>query len=524
MVAHLLRMRWRLLANSFRRSTWQLVAVIIGAVYGLGVLAFAIIGLIALAFAPPEFAYTTIVLAGAAVILGWLIIPLIISGIDQTLDPARLATFPIPPRQLLIGLAVSGVLGVPGIVTLVGSLATVGTWIRSPLAAVAALVCAVIAVLTCVVGSRMTAALSASLSSGRRYRELVGSIVFIPLILLGPIITALGSGITDAADELPAVADAVAWSPLGAVWSVPGDVALGHPLLAGIRLLIALATLAVFAYVWKRALAVALVTPPRAASGSGKKKGLGLFGILPGTPTGAIAARALTYWRRDPRYARQLILVPLIPVLAFFYGSISGSGAAFLNASGPLIAFLLSVSIYADVSYDSTAFATHLSSGVSGQADRAGRVLALASFTMPIVGLVTVATVAFTSTWALLPGLLGIGFGVALCGFGVASVVSARVVFPVVAPGDNPFKAPAGAGVTASLTSFAAIGIATALALPELALGVASFFTGSAMLGWLALLVGLALGSVVAVVGIRIGGRVLDRRGPELLTALAKAN
>lgn len=522
MVAHLLRMRWRLLGNSLRRSTWQLIALIIGAIYGLGVLGFAIIGLIALAFAPPELAYTTVVLAGAGVILGWLVIPLIISGIDQTLDPARLATFPIPPRQLLIGLTVSGVLGVPGIVTLVGSLATVGTWIRSPLAAIAAVLCSVIAVLTCVVGSRMTAALSTSLASGRRYREVVGVLVFIPLILLGPIITSLGSGIRNIADVLPSIANAIAWSPLGAVWSVPGDLALGRPGLAALRLLIALATLAVFAVIWQRALAVALVTPPRASSASRSKKGLGLFGVLPATPTGAVAARALTYWARDPRYARQLILVPLVPVLLYFYSTISDS-PVLLNASGPLVAFLLSVSIYSDVSLDSTAFATHMSSGVSGRADRAGRVFALASFTMPIVSIVTIGTVAITSAWAVLPGLLGIGYGVALSGFGVASIVSARIVFPVPAPGDNPFKSPPGAGVSSTIATFVTWGIVAALAIPELVIAIVGFASGSVALGVVALLVGLVAGSAVAILGIRLGGTMLDRRAPELLTKLTRA-
>lgn len=522
MVAHLLRMRWLLLANSLKRSTWQLVALIIGALYGLGILALAVIGLIALSFAPLEIARTVVILGGAAVVLGWLIIPLVLSGIDQSLDPARLATFPIPMRDLLVGLTLSGVLGVPGLATLLGALATVGTWARYPLAALAAVVCAAIAVVTCVVGSRMIAALSVSIASGRRYRELAGILVFIPIVLAGPILTSIGSGITDAAAVLPTVADAVSWTPVGAVWAVPAEIAAGETGAAALKFVIATATLAAFVLLWRRGLAVALETPPRSTAAHTTRAGLGLLGILPGTPTGAVAARSLTYWVRDPRYARQLIFVPILPVLMYFYSTINGSPGV-LNVSGPLVAFVLSVGIYADVSYDGTAFATHVSSGISGVADRTGRVLGLASFALPAVLVITVATVAITSTWQVLPGLLGIVFGVMLSGFGIASVMSARIVFPVVAPGDNPFKAPPGASVSGTLATFVCWGLVTALTLPEVVLAIVSFATGSVVIGVISLIVGVIWGALVTILGIRIGGKTLDRRAPELLTQLTRA-
>jgi ABC-2 type transport system permease protein len=42
------------------------------------------------------------------------------------------------------------------------------------------------------------------------------------------------------------------------------------------------------------------------------------------------------------------------------------------------------------------------------------------------------------------------------------------------------------------------------------------------LLAWIALPVGLLLGAVLLVLGIRMGGRVYDRRAPELLLALTK--
>ena len=41
----------------------------------------------------------------------------------------------------------------------------------------------------------------------------------------------------------------------------------------------------------------------------------GWFARLPGTPTGAVAARAVTYWRRDARYVVAIGMTPLLPLV-----------------------------------------------------------------------------------------------------------------------------------------------------------------------------------------------------------------
>lgn len=90
MVAHLIGLKLAILRNSVRRSTAQLIGMIFGALYGLAILALMIVGLIGLAFVPLEISRTVIVLAGAALILAWLIVPLFTSGLDMTLDPSAL--------------------------------------------------------------------------------------------------------------------------------------------------------------------------------------------------------------------------------------------------------------------------------------------------------------------------------------------------------------------------------------------------------------------------------------------------
>ncbi|GAB3525822.1 transporter [Arthrobacter monumenti] len=520
MVADLVRLKLALLANSLRRSKWQLVGVIIGGLYGLSLLTGVVAGLVALSFAEPELTRTVVVLAGSAVVLGWMLIPLVAGGVDMTLDPARFVTFAIPLHKLLAGLMLASLVGVPGIVTLIAALATTASWWKYPLPLVAAPVCALLAVFTCIVLSRLVTSATATLASSRRFKDVSGIVAFIPLVLLGPIIGSVATGIENARAFLPALAETMSWTPLGAAWSVPADLALGFYGAAAGKFLIAAGTLALLVWIWKISLARALVTPVHSAVARKSAGNLGFFARFPGTPTGAVAARSLTYWVRDPRYGASLIMVPVLPVLLIFAGSQSGD-FGLLSFLGPFAAVLLVWSISADVSYDNTAFWMHVSSGVSGIADRTGRVLACAAFALPVSLLFVVLPLWLNDSWNLLPAMLGLTLGVLLTGLGLASVVSARYTYNVPAPGDSPFKTPPGSGVRTILVQFVGWLTLAVLIAPELVLALISIATGAMLFGWLALGAGLVLGAVFLVLGIRIGGRWFDRRTPELLLAVS---
>lgn len=521
MVANLLKLRFLVLRNTLLRNKWQLVAVIIGALYGVGILVLIVVGLAVLGTASLTVISTVVVLAGSAVVVGWVLFPLILSGIDQTLDPQHLSIFPIRTNTLLVGLGLSGILGIPGIVTTVAALATAGTWATRPGVAIVALICGAIAALTCVIASRAITALSASFSSGRRFRELSGIVILIPLVFVGPIIISVTSGLKQASDALPALAQSLSWTPIGAIWAVPAAVAAGDTAGAILRFLIGVAFAVVLVAIWRWALIRALVTPAHSSSRQRGVGRLGWFARFPATPTGAVAARALTYWMRDPRYTRQLVILPLLPALMIFYSTFIHATGIIL-AMGPAIAFLVSISIFTDLSYDSTAFALHISTGLKGSADRAGRVIAVTTFALPIVVVLTIVSVWVANSWAALPALLGLSVGVLLTGLAISSVTSALFVFPVPAPGDSPFKARQGANLTTSLTTFAVWGVLAVLALPEIGFVIAFALTGNALFGWLALAVGAVLGTVLLIIGVRQGGRVLDRNATNLLTQLRR--
>lgn len=521
MVAHLIRLRFRLLANSLTRSPWQAVAVGLGTMYGLAMLFLAAVGLLFLSAAPEELGRTVTVLGGAVLVLGWTFLPLLSSGIDETVEPAKLATFPIPIPTLLLALAISGVLGVPGIITTLAALATSLVWWHTPAIAVVAVICAIIGALTCVVGSRMLAALTVRISSGRRAREAKTVLVLIPLLLLGPAILAVSTLFREFRSLLPIISDVVSWTPFGAIWAVPGDLATGRPGLAALHALVGIATLVASTAVWRWALDRALERPAVSTATGGARRGLGWFAVFSGTPTGAVAARSLTYWARDPRYAQSLISVPLVPAIVFFYTGASGDLSGLLFVA-PIVAVLLGMSIYTDVSYDNTAFSLHLQTAVSGRADRWGRVIAVSVFAVPTTIILTVASVWISDSGDRLVGMLGISLGLLVTGLALSSLVSGRFAFSVPAPGENPFKARPGGGFTLMLSMFASWTALAVLALPEMVIALVGFATFNEALGWVALAVALVLSSVFLVIGVRVGGTMLDNRGPELLVQLQR--
>ncbi|MEE2568412.1 transporter [Pseudarthrobacter sp. J64] len=520
MVAHLLKLKLTLLRNGLRRSPWQLVGLIIGGLYALGMVTMLIIGLFLLPQAGIPVAHTVIVLGGAAAVLGWALLPVVLSAADLTLDPSRFTTYAIPMPRMLAGLALGGLIGIPGTTTALVSLGTVATWSQGILPALGALAGAVLGTMTCIVIARVTTSATAGLASSRKFKDASGVIAFIPLMLLGPIMAGIAQGISNSAGFLTVLAQGVSWTPFGAAWSLGGDLAAGNGGAAMLKLVLACAYLALLVWAWKILLARALVNP--AYSGGSTKRGrkLGFFALTPSTPAGAVTARALTYWFRDPRYGGSLVVIPLLAVVLFFQSAQNGDAGS-LVVMGPLTAFLMAWSISADVSYDNTAFALHLSTGVSGRADRLGRALACLVLSVPLVLFFTVLPFAISGDWTWLPGVLGLSIGVLLTGLGLSSVVSARYNVAVPLPGDSPFKKPPGNTAQTMLVQFGGMLLLVLLAAPEIGLIITQSVTGNAVFGWINLVVGPILGLALFAAGVRIGGRWLDARGPEMLAQLS---
>ncbi|MGO2124307.1 transporter [Glutamicibacter arilaitensis] len=517
MVAHVLSLKLRLLANGFKRSIGQLIGVIIGGLYALGMI---VMLTLAVWFTAGEIPFQADIftLIGSAVVLGWAIIPPLLTGVDLTLEPSRFVHFGIPEKTLGPALVLAGFISIPAALTIVGLIGASLMWrldaAALTLALVAAIATAVMAILLC----QYLVIMATALRAKRRFRELTFVLLFVVLVGLGPILSSVFSAALSLGDWVSPIAAVLGYTPLGAFAAVPGAFAAGLFGQMAIHLLLGVIYLGGLYLLLARATAKATVTPPpeqRAATA----KGLGFFKLLPATPTGAVAARALTYWLKDPRYAIGVLIVPMLPLLFWFTGNQTGS-YAMMYVLGPMIGILMGFAISADISYDNTAFALHALTGISGRADRAGRALScLLVAIIPVLAAAILPGLITGSFWRI-PGDLGLSLAALFNALGVSSVASARYTYSVPLPGDNPMKTPPGNGLRVALTQILTMLVMGLLLIPVLIPYVIGWVQQSQSLGFITLGAGLVLGVLLLLGGIALGGKWYEKRTPELMQAV----
>ncbi|GAB3754776.1 hypothetical protein [Microlunatus parietis] len=528
MVAIVVRLKLTLLKNSLRRSIWRTVGMIIGGVYGLGLVAAAIFGIVALRlWAPADIAADVLVLAFAMLTGGWLFFSLLVFGVDETVDPAKFALLPVRAGELQPGLLIAGLIGIPGVATTLVALAMIIGYARDPASIIAAVVVVPFGVASCFLLARTATTVFARVLSSRRFRDLA----FVLLAVLGAGSAVLGNlsgGLAGASlDQLRAIlgdsAEVAGWLPVGWLWSVPAEVGRGGYAVAVIKLLLGLAMIIGLWLVWRHFLAQRLVEPIEGGGEARKvKQGRLVERLYPATPAGGVGFRTLIYWRRDPRYIAGIAGFLILP-LALIATQIANPNAG----SRPLIAFapvllglFVSVSLAQDLSYDGSAIWLHISSGLSGADDRAGRVYSGLTLLGPLLLAVTVISLAISGQWHLTSQVLALVVGLTLIGFGVGSFVGALWQWPAPPPGSSPFQKGNSGGLPALLSFLVSSGLSIGLGLPLIALVVASFWVG--WLAAVALVVGIVGGLVVLRYGIRLGGRRLERRWPEVMAAVSE--
>ena len=518
MVAQLLRLKLRLHANLFRRSPVQVAGIVIGLLNGSAVAVGILLALIWLRnVGDVALIREGMIVAGSVVVLGFLLVPLSIR-VDDSMDPRKFATLGIRNRRLSFGLALSALIGMPAIALTLILLGTVVTWSRGVGETLLAIVSAVLLLATCMLALRVSTSFAAFLLSTRRSRQFTGIIGILLLVMISPIVVLL---ITidwgrDGSDVLAEIAGILGWTPLGAAWAVPGDAAIGSWGPAFLKLLIAAVTLYALWLAWRSLVAKMLVTPDREAHQ--KQYGaLGWFVRLPHHPMGAIAARSITYWRRDSRYWVSLLMIPIVPVLLIVPLSVAGVPMHYLALLPvPVMCVFLGWALHNDVAYDSTAIWLHVASGTRGVSDRIGRLVPALLVGIPLIGLGSAISISLYGDWAALPSLVGVSTCILLAGLGFSSYTSARFPYPATKPGDSPFVLPQASGTTAAFVQSLTFTGSIILSLPAIIFAILGIFDAPhwhlSALYW-----GVGVGLVVVVVGIWLGSRSFERRGPEML-------
>ncbi len=209
-----------------------------------------------------------------------------------------------------------------------------------------------------------------------------------------------------------------------------------------------------------------------------------------------------------------------MPVV-FGFVSASTSAPIMLPGSTVIVAALLALSTFTDISYDGTAFSVHVLRGVRGIDDRLGRIWANAIIAVPLIAIVAVVTTALVGRFDQLPTLAGLTAVITLAGFGVASVCSAIFVMPVPQAGENPFASKPGAGMLSLIGMAGSYGALTVIALPTIACTIAAGVTGRPFWAWLTLAVGVVTGLVACWGGVRWGAAIFDRKAPDLFARVS---
>lgn len=493
------------------------MGLLVGIVYGLSLSTLIVVSFVSLRLVPADLAAPIVIVFGSIITLGFLLVPLV-SGVDDTLDPRKFALFSIPTSTLSWALAIASLVSIPSIVLLFLAAAQIVTWGRTPGAIAVALLSAALITVSCVLGARVSTSVAAFVLNSRRAREILGVIAVTAIVLLSPsfVLLLAVDWASDGLRILNVIAGVAAVTPFGAAWAAPAAAAMGDAGSAVTSLAIAAAYVALLAVGWRLLVGAMLTTPQRMVKVK-RYGGLGWFGALPTTPTGVVLARSLTYWGRDARYRISLIVIPVVPVLVatpLLVGGVPMEIVALLPV--PAMAMFLSWAIHNDVAFDSTAYWLHVASHVPGAADRLGRALPALALGVPLVVGGSVGAALLHGDVHVVWSIMGVSACVLLAGLGLSSITSARFPYPAAHPGDSPFAQPQAAGAASSLIQSFSFFAVLLLAVPAGVFATLGFLVDPSY-HTVALVAGLLVGALVFITGILLGGRIVERRGPELL-------
>nr|WP_260407755.1 hypothetical protein [Planomonospora venezuelensis] len=513
------RLKLRLIAGNLRGDTTRLLGFVFTVLAALVVASFGFLLMAMLRMAPAGVAADVGTVLFTVLLLGWTLVPLLAFGLDDTLDPSRLALLPLRTRQLATGMFASSVTGVWPLATLVVTSGAIAGLARGLGGVLVGVVAVLLQFTLCIVVSRLvTTSLSGILRTRRGRDVLAISVIFVILGAQLPNLL-LNRGLTgDPLVMLDGVASALRWTPPGMAAHAIADG--GPAALAELAFLAALAV--VLGWLWIVALRRSLVTADASTEAASVRNSRGLLArLLPDGQLAAVATKELRYARRDPRgRVGWFAALAVTGIMAFSLGGQEGPSPGPALAIGPACIGALMIGLQACNSFGIDGRSLWMNSVVYGTArdwrtDLAGRHLAVATIGVPALGLLSLVAglIAGNAAWAV-PAMFT-AWGVLGVGLGMGALTS--VLLPYTVPERlNAFTGAApGQGGVAFLASFGAMIGTGLLALPV----VLPMLFG---LDWVVALAA-PYGVLVSWGGRRIAGNLGFARYPEILGAISKA-
>ena len=268
--------------------------------------------------------------------LAWLVLPLVVFGLDSTLDPATLALYPLRMRPLAVGLLAASATGAWPAATLLGLLGVTIGLAHGALGELIALVAVVLMVLFCITMARFVTTSLAGMLRSRRGKDFA-ALLFIPIFAIYEgffqILPKLASDGALTASSFGGVDTWLRWLPPGLAVHAIYDASTGHAGTALLRLAVLAGIIVVLGLLWIRSLGRALVTTDTSTQSSVRGSALPFarYGLR-----GTVAARFWLYQRREPfAFIYWAITAVIMAVVAFrlvlspdWFGGLVASGVA----------------------------------------------------------------------------------------------------------------------------------------------------------------------------------------------------
>jgi len=522
-VATVVRLKLTLLRHSMRRDPWRLVVLLLGILWALGTIPSLLAGAWWLAGPGTAARPEILVVAGTLLVVGWAVIPVLVFGTDDSLDPVRFATFAVPVRRLVPALGVASAISVPALFAAAACVLSLVAWAGTgAVVMIVAAFCVPVSWATCLLSARVATLAATRVIGTRGGRRLAAAVAIAVVGLVALTVGLIGSlGMAGALEGVPALSQVLGWSPLAFTWAAPGSAAAGDLPGAVLRLALALVWLVVLVGVWQRLLR-GVLTHPVVRGGQARRRHDRILDRAPRdvsrVAAAAIAGRARRYWASDGRYLSALAAGLLLPVMITGLVAVAERDAVIVL--GPLLGATLGWGRHNDTAFDGSALWMHVASGVRGVDDRRGRARGVLTWAAPVVVGGAAVGSAVAGRWDLLPASLGAGLGLLLVGLGVSAVASVVLPYPAPRAGASPFAAETG-GIGASMAAQLVSSVTTTvLALPVL-VGFALAWWWNPAAGWVTLAVGVIGGAALLRSAVDLGGRALDSRWAALLVRVS---
>ena len=542
----LVRLRWALTMAAMRKSPWQVVGYVVGLLFAL----LGIVGLTVAAVAVGEGpawlepldvgtdAYLSmtrsLVLVVAAYVTVFVVaVQLMMIGESSTMSPRKFSLYGIPDRTLSGGLLMASLSGLPAIAGTVALMlwAVAYRWLGA-VPVVVAILAAPLAIITIMSLCRLVIALSTTLVRSDKGRGLFYLVVMVLFVFMAQVPNLMMNGgaengrvspelFSDLNVALGNASAVLAWTPFAAAFQLPFDA------LAGAWLPF-LGRLAVLAFTWAVCFmgATWCLRHDRLTVGqdtsSAVGKGVGAFGWVPDSPSGAISARMLTYLKRDPRQSL-MVVFPVMFVVLFALQSHGDS--VMIWQSLTWMSLFMCIVESNGLAYDGGGFTMQVLAGVRGLDDRFGHVRVLAGISTVYLVALAIGIFLFTGDWRTLDGLgIGlmctmIGIGAIWAALGLAEVVSCLLMYPVPSI-DKPFSSPQGRAAAQFLVLVQIFGSVAVMLPTGIVALIVGFTLGLEAVVWSVGPVALVNGAVLLLLGSWIGGKLLDARAVEIVRTL----